>query len=146
MRLKTLVSGLCVAGALCGGAYLGREQHKKVQNLNNENIELKAKLSTMEKDMFELKKENVLATEFPLQLDTLEKTPVGKRNPQFLERVVTNAAKLDSINKTDRHMEKVVDNLSTKEFGAMCLERGTKTASKIANYFIESSKEIKFKR
>ncbi|MBD5401995.1 hypothetical protein HDR58_04225 [bacterium] len=115
MNVRSIVGGLFVAGAICSGYYTGMKTGSDENKaLQNENIELKSKMNGLEKDLFDYKKQYT-ETVLPLQMDSLKRTPIGSRTPEFLDRVINNASFLDSINNTDKCLSKVVKHMSNDE-------------------------------
>ena len=83
----------------------------------------------------------------PLQLDSLKKKKKKKRAPEFLERVINNAALLDSINKTDRCMVKVVENMSCDEFEEIYMSSRycSKAAHNLIDFFQNTFTKVNIK-
>ena len=152
MNMKSIIGSVCVAGAICGAYYSGVKSgqsdsiHAENLTLHEENINLKSKLNGLERDLFEAKKEKI-QTIFPLQMDSLKRISVGKRAPEFLERVVNNASFLDSINGNDRSLYKVVEQMSSNEIEDIYLSSryGSKAAHNLIDFFENSFKKIKIK-
>lgn len=154
MNVRSVVNALAITGILTGFYFVSsREQNKERAAIVNENLSLakenntlKYQLKGLEKDMLELRKEHV-ATVFPFQLDTLKNTPIGKRAPEFLERVINNASFLDSLNNSDRNLEKVVKHMSGSEVEEIYLSSkySSKAAKNLIDFFKFTFKEIKLK-